>query len=893
MCGFVLPPLPCARAACRVLLVRRVVVRRIVGIVPVVPVHSYSSPLCSNHYRKQFYSGLTQCSRTAKCTAMSGEQVSGRLPNCVVPLNYEIELKPNLKQLTFDGRSTVSVKVSEPTQVVELNSLNLQIASVQYVSKGKGRKLKASSVATSKESERVTVRFDVPLPPGEGRLDFVFSGEVNTKLAGFHVVRYKGQDGEEKCGAITQFEATDARRAFPCWDEPAIKATFDISLVVPKGLTALSNTNVISDTEVVDDPALHKVMFSTTPKMSTYLVAFVVGEYDYVEATSSDGVVVRVYGPCGKAEQGNFALEVAVKALPFYKSYFNIAYPLPKLDLIAVPDLAAGAMENWGLVTYRESCLLVDSQNTSAERKQNISLIVAHELAHQWFGNLVTMEWWTHLWLNEGFASFVEFLCVDHLFPEYDIWTQFVTTSFSLALELDALDNSHPIEVPVLHSSEIDEIFDDISYNKGASVIRMLHNYIGDQNFRKGMNLYLTKHVYSNTTTEDLWHSLSEACNMPVEAIMKTWVKQKGYPVISVSSRQDGDNRILSLTQEKFSTDGKSSKDGSLWMVPISILTSKDPKVIAKQILLESGSTDVVLEGISPANWVKLNLGTVGCYRTLYSSEMLSQLIPAVKNKELLPLDRLGLQNDMVALVQSGHKSTVEVLRLMEAYTDEEDYIVWSSINSCLGKLNQLLSYTDFQPLFHAYGCNLLGAIFSKVGWDPKPGESHLETLLRSTVIGRLARFKDETVLADAKKRLDAHIAGTAIIPADLRGVVYQAAASTADRKLYDALLKLYRSTDLQEEKNRISVGLAAVTDPELVQATMEFALSSEVKTQDAVYVITSCVASPTSRDMAWRFLQSNKDCLRERYSGYLIAKLVRQVTENFASEEKAVEVEA
>lgn len=868
----------------------------VVSVAPVVHLvstQSFSSQPCSSHYyapKVLLHSGV-ELFRAIEHSAMSGEHSSARLPKCVVPVHYELELTTELDRGTFLGRSSIDVKVLEPTEVVELNALNLHISSVNYVSRD-GKELKASSVVTSKESERVVIQFNVPLALGKGRLDFSFSGEVNTRLLGLHAVKYKGQDGEEKCGAVTQFEATDARRAFPCWDEPSIKATFDISLVVPKGLTALSNTNVISDTEEAGDPTRHRVKFATTPKMSTYLVAFVVGEYDYVEATSSDGVVVRVYGPCCKAEQGNFALEVAAKALPFYKSYFNIAYPLPKLDLIAVPDLAAGAMENWGLVTYRESCLLVDNQNTSAERKQHIALIVAHELAHQWFGNLVTMEWWTHLWLNEGFATFIEYLCVDHLFPEFDIWTQFVTDSYCAALELDALDNSHPIEVPVQHSSEIDEIFDDISYKKGASVIRMLHNYIGDENFRKGMHLYLSKHMYSNTTTEDLWHSLSDACKMPVEAIMNTWVKQKGYPVVSVSSRQDGDNRILSLTQEKFSANGKSSKDGSLWMVPISIVTSKDPTAIAKQILLESASTDVVLEGVSSTEWVKLNLGTVGCYRTHYSPDMLSQLIPAVKNKELLPLDRLGLQHDMVALVQSGQKSTVELLRLMEAYTDEENSIVWGSINSCLSKLNQLLSYTDFQPLFHSYGRQLLGAIFSKIGWDSKPNESHLDTLLRSMVIGRLARFKDEAVLAEAKKRLEAHIAGAAIIPADIRGVVYQAAASTADRKLYDALLKLYRSADLQEEKNRVSAALASVTDPELIQATLDFALSGEVKTQDAVFVIVSCVSTPVSRDMAWRFLQSNKDRLRDLYSGYLIARLVKHVTENFVSEGMAIEVE-
>lgn len=282
------------------------------------------------------------------------------------------------------------------------------------------------------------------------------------------------------------------------------------------------------------DGEFRVLKFDKTPIMSTYLVAVVVGEYDFVEGKSSDGVLVRVYTPKGKKEQGQFALEVATKVLPYYNKYFNIAYPLPKMDLIAIADFSAGAMENWGLVTYRETCLLVDPQNTSTVRKQWIALIVGHELAHQWFGNLVTMEWWTHLWLNEGYASFVEFLCVAHLFPEYDIWTQFVTDTYIKALELDALKNSHPIEVPVGHPSEIDEIFDDISYNKGASVIRMLHSYIGDEDFRKGMSLYLNRHSYSNALTEDLWAALEEASSKPVGDVMSTWTKQQGFPVLKV-----------------------------------------------------------------------------------------------------------------------------------------------------------------------------------------------------------------------------------------------------------------------------------------------------------------------------------------------------------------------
>jgi puromycin-sensitive aminopeptidase len=312
-----------------------------------------------------------------------------------------------------------------------------------------------------------------------------------------------------------------------------------------------------------------------------------------------------------------FGLEVATKALPFYKDYFNIAYPLPKMDLIAIADFAGGAMENWGLVTYRETCLLVDTQNTSSNRKQWIALVVAHELAHQWFGNLVTMEWWTHLWLNEGFASFIEYLCVDHLFPEYQIWTQFVADTYMPALDLDALHNSHPIEVPVGHPSEIDEIFDSISYNKGAAVIRMLHRFIGDELFRKGMNSYLSRHSYKNTMTEDLWAALEEASSKPVGAVMSTWTKQKGFPVISVSSRNDGNTRILTLTQEKFCADGKvpESEQNVLWMIPISVSKASSAGKIAAEALMETKTLELVVPNVGSDEWIKLNPSAVGLYR--------------------------------------------------------------------------------------------------------------------------------------------------------------------------------------------------------------------------------------------------------------------------------------
>lgn len=615
------------------------------------------------------------------------------------------------------------------------------------------KELTPKDVILSKEEETLTLLFDNDLTIGDGLLTIEFNGELNDKMKGFYRCKYFTPTGEERHAGVTQFEATDARRCFPCWDEPAIKASFDITLNVPKDRVALSNMPVKSEIDLSEN--LRKVHFNTTPIMSTYLVAVVVGEYDYVEGTSGDGVLVRVYTPVGKKEQGLFALEVATKVLPYYKDYFDIAYPLPKMDLIAISDFSAGAMENWGLVTYRETFLLVDPENTSLIRKQSIALTVGHEIAHQWFGNLVTMEWWTHLWLNEGYASFVEFLCVDHIFPEYDIWTQFVTDMYTRALELDCLKNSHPIDVTVGHPSEIDEIFDEISYNKGASVIRMLHHYIGEADFRKGMNLYLMQHQYKNTFTEDLWEALEKASNKPVGAVMSTWIKQMGFPVVKVTSVQEsGNKRRIFLEQSKFCADCKNVESSDyFWMIPITISTSKSPKTIVYSTVLDKISMEIVLDDVDKNDWIKINPGTIGYYRTAYPSDMLENFIPSIKDQTLPPLDRLGLIDDLFAMVQSGQASTVDALKVIDAYRNETNYTVWSSITNSLAKLQLLLSNTDYDNEFNSFGCRLYKPIAERLDWNAKPNESHLDTLLRSLVLNRLVSFNCPVTVAEAIKR--------------------------------------------------------------------------------------------------------------------------------------------
>jgi len=800
---------------------------------------------------------------------------------------------------TFEGHEDITVQVVESCKTLTLNSQFIKVSNVSY--KGNGQELASGvDVSYSEPDETVTFTFPQDLKVGSGTLSITYTGELNDKMRGFYRSKYTAPgDSTERFGAVTQFEPTYARFAFPCWDEPAIKATFDVTLVVPKDRVALSNMPVSSEKELETDPQYKVLQFTRTPIMSTYLLAFVIGEYDYVEGKDSDGVLVRVYTPIGKKDQGTFALEVAVKTLPFYNKYFNIAYPLPKMDLIAISDFAAGAMENWGLVTYRETALLVDPINSSAASKQRVALVVGHEIAHQWFGNLVTMDWWTHLWLNEGFASWIEYLCVDHCFPHYDIWTQFATTDFTRALELDALHNSHPIEVEVGHPSEVDEIFDAISYSKGASVIRMLHDYIGDEDFRKGMHAYLTKHAYKNTFTEDLWECLAEASGKPIADIMSTWTKQMGFPVLKVGHSSgeggEGKTRTLTLSQEKFTADGSAADTTFKWIIPVSVSTASSPDKPVHRLLIDKQETKVVLEGVKTDGWVKLNTGGVGFYRTLYPEDMLQALVPGIRQQTLPPRDRLSLANDLFALARAGvSSSSVDVLKVIEAFSSETNYTVWCDVSSNLSVLAYLYQTTPFSEHYKAYIRQLFSPVMSSIGWDAKQDEGHLTAMLRSLVIGRLGRAGDHAVIEEARKRFVSHCEGKAALSADLRHAVYSTVLKHGTVADYEQMLKLYRASDLQEEKVRILNSLGSVSDSGLIQRTLDFALGSEVRSQDSVSVIASVTGSVEGRQLAWNFVQAQWTELHSRYSsGFLLARLIKSTTENFCTEQHVKEIES
>lgn len=431
------------------------------------------------------------------------------LPSNVIPSHYELEFTPNLESLTFEGVEVVHVDVKQPTSGITLHTKELVIKSAIFSQFSSGDEFAMTGLNYVFEGNVTTISFGKELPCGSGKLSISFSGVLNGDMAGFSKSEYTDIHGKKKVMASTQFEALDARRAFPCWDEPALKCTFDITLIIPSHLSGLSNMPELKVTSVAKSN-LKRIEFERTPKMSTYLVAFAVGEFDYISGKTKDGVLVRVITPPGRSSEGKFALNVGIASLEFYNDFFQVPYPLPKLDMICITEFAMGAMENWGLVTYREVALMIDDAKASSQSKQRVAIVVAHELAHQWFGNLVTMSWWDGLWLNEGFAAFMEHFCVDALFPEYSIWEQFTTDAFGAAQRLDALRSSHPIIVPIKHAEEVEQVFDAISYCKGSCVVNMIYHTLGFEHFRDGLRNYMKKHAYGNTETIDLWNAWTE-----------------------------------------------------------------------------------------------------------------------------------------------------------------------------------------------------------------------------------------------------------------------------------------------------------------------------------------------------------------------------------------------
>jgi len=801
-----------------------------------------------------------------------------RLPTSVVPSRYIIELKPDLANFTFSGSESITVEIAHASKEILLNALDLTIDSVTAEQNG----LVVPGVARLEaSSERAVLSFNTELGAGQWQLNLQFGGEINDKLRGFYRSAQTLEGGEKSWIALTQFEATDARRAFPCFDEPAFKATFKLSLYLDKDLTALSNMSV--EQECVDDYGKKKVIFKETMKMSTYIVAFVVGRLEASEAVMVDGVPMRIYAPLGKLHLTKFALAIGSAALNFFNKYYGIKYPGDKMDMIAVPDFAFGAMENLGAVIYRESALLVDVDQASHAELERVADVVAHELAHMWFGNLTTMKWWNGIWLNEAFATFMELVAVDSLKPQWKRWETF-GVSRAMAFATDGLTATRAIEFPVHAPEEANGMFDVLTYEKGASVLRMLEQYIGAENFKSGVNNYLNKHKNANTETNDLWSALASASKEPVQEIMNSWIFQEGYPLVSAALVSE--NNQLELTQRRFLyLDGEAKE---LYQVPVLIkLKLKGENALLERRLLLSGKK-ATLSVDGAIEWAIVNAGGSGFYRVNYSDELLVGMKTLLSNsyanarpvEGLSALERFNLISDLWALTVNGTVKLADFLQLVRLFKEENDKNVWTVIVSALQYCHRVFHNNDQSSLkIKELARELLNPTYKRLGWEVMAGDDELTKQLRAiAILGLGTTGGDSAVQKQAADYYDKHLAGEALSP-DVLSAVVTILAHTGDLKRYEQFEAMFKNGVSPQEQERYMYALGQFQQEDLLQRTMAKTLAGEVKGQNAPYLVRNIMLNPCGQQVGWKFIRNNWEQINKTFPSLIMTRLVEGVT--------------
>lgn len=765
------------------------------------------------------------------------------------PQNYSINLHPDRENMTLSGTVIVTgKKTGRPSQRITFHQQGLKITSAKITKHDKKQTQDFPVTRISHQNTLAEVRLhaDELLYGGQYTIEMTFSGEITRPMDGVYPCFFK-QDDQDKQLIATQFESHFARQAFPCIDEPEAKASFDLTLTSPAGETVLGNTPVIAQETVGQN---FVTTFETTPVMSTYLLAFVFGELVSKEKTTKNGTVIRAFATRDNIEHTDFALETAVRCLEYFEDYFDIPFPLPKCDFVALPDFAAGAMENWGLITFREHALLVDKENTSLPSKQYVAEVICHELTHQWFGNLVTMRWWTDLWLNEGFANVMAYFAVDKLFPEWKIMEQYIVEEQQSALKLDALENTHAIEVAVQHPDEIRTIFDAISYNKGGSSIMMLSQYLGADAFRDGLRHYLKKHAYKNTDTIDLWDSLEIVSKKPVKTMMAAWTSQPGYPVVKATI----DHSHVHLAQEQFFVSPRVRRDNAesrLW--PIALKGNSDtPEMLDDRTLdFESEQTDSL----------KLNHGQTGFYRVVYNPEHVTRLASQVTS--FSAVDRLGILSDAFEAAKAGYNDTNSALELLEAYAGETDTNVWDVIAIALGSIRHIMDDEALRSAMNPYVRTFVSEQVQRLGWDAKPNESHFDTLLRPTMLGMASAAEDEAVITEAQKRFT-DITKSEDLNPDIRGIVYTTIARHGDEKDFDKLLALHDASNSPEERVTLSAALTNFKQQELIDRALELVTTDTVRLQDAMYWVAYSFSNRYAREATWQWVKEHWQWLKD-----------------------------
>ena len=789
-----------------------------------------------------------------------------RLPRTVVPSRYDIRLTPDLTTATFTGVETVTVTVTEPVLEVLLNAVELTINAARIA--GERGEAQEGRATADPEHERYRIEFPSPVAPGTWRLTLAFTGMLNDKLRGFYRSTYKDPSGVPRVLAATQFEATDARRAFPCWDEPDFKAVFASTLVIDPAHTAVSNTSVVSQTV---EAGKKVVRFADTIKMSTYLVAYVVGELEGTDPVRVGNTPLRVWCVPGKKRLAAFGQDIGAASLAFFEDYYGLPYPGDKLDLLAIPDFAAGAMENLGAITFRETALLVDESQATHAELERVADVVAHENAHMWFGDLVTMSWWNGIWLNEAFATFMEMLAVDAWKPEWKRWTSF-GVSRAAALSVDGLHATRPIEFPVNAPREADAMFDVLTYEKGASVLRMLEQYLGADVFRQGVREYLQRHRFANAETGDLWAALGRAADQPIPEVMNEWIFTPGYPLVSI--RREGGELVLS--QQRFTYVG--GTEGQRWKVPVHLRidAGSGPSTTQCVMLTEAEQRIEVPAGAR----VLGNAGGHGFFRVRYSADLLETLVAGLDSLE--PIERFNLVNDTWAATMAGLVPITEYLDLTARFRGERDRNVWSAILGSLTTLNRAID-ASMRPGLEAVVRDRVSGAVNELGWSPRAGEDELTRQLRGDLLRALGTLgNDHGVQTRAAELYAAYTTGTsqtAEIDANVLPALIATLATVGDEGRYREFLDRFRRAATPQEEQRYLYALTLFPQPPLIDETLTRTINGEIRTQDAPFVNRSMLMIVTARERAWEFVKANWDTMDRLYPKHALRRLAEGVT--------------
>ena len=774
-----------------------------------------------------------------------------RLPRGVVPRRYELRLEPDLEGFAFGGTVGVDVEVREATDEIVLNAAELEITG------GDLDGVALAGVEYDGEHERAVLGLGETARPGTSRLNLSFAGTLNDQLRGFYRSTFTDDDGEQRVIATTQFESTNARRAFPCWDEPDLKAVFEVTLVVPDDLMAVSSGAEVSSQALGD--GRRAVRFAPTMEMSTYLLAFVVGPLEATDPVDVNGTPLRVVHPVGKGHLTEFALDAGAFCLSFFEDYFAIDYPGDKLDLVAIPDFAFGAMENMGCVTFREILLLLDPDSSTQQERQTAVDVIAHELAHMWFGNLVTMKWWNGIWLKEAFATFCEMLAVDAYRPDWKRWLAF-GLSRAAAFDVDALAATRAIEYPVVSPADAEGMYDLLTYEKGAAAVRMLEQYLGADEFRDGVRHYLRRHSYANTETHHLWDALAESTGEPARDVMDSWIFQGGHPVVTAAASDDG---RITLSQERFRYDGQ--PDEAHWQVPVVAALGTDTGERTERLVLED---PIALGGDSP-DWVMVNADADGFYRVAYEGGLLDRLLDG--GPDLDPLQRYVLVDDQWALTVADRLGVADYLAFAERMaTAEDDLAVWRRLAGTLGTLDHMIS-DDGRVGLQARVRDMAGPVWGRVGWDPVAGEDDRTGELRGVLARTLAVCGND---AEAIARCRDLMAAEGVDPA-LAAAAIAVVAATGDGADYEEIRQRYENAPTPQLELRYLMALTTFDDDALMDRTLAATIDGTVRSQDAGFVLRGCLENRDHGPQAWTFITEHWQDINQRLPSAIVPRML------------------